>query len=333
MPLKLVTPRLGKTDNFYVRGTHLGIYVNRSAKTGDRKIASKLLRRWQDEIERDAYAVPGAPTFASAAVSYMQDGGERRFLAPLIRELGAKPLSAIVQATIDEAARAIKPVGTNATRNRQVHTPVSAVLRHAGVRIEIKRPAGAAGVPRVTWLKPEEAFRLLRAADAQSAHFGALCAFLLYTGVRLSEALRLTWGDVELDEARAFIRETKNGDPITVHLPPQVVAALLKLGSGKEARVFRLSKAGRLYSHFTATCNRAEVDIPERVAFHIFRHTYGAWMRRYAGLDTSGLVATKRWKSRVAASVYEHADVTEESMKADLLPVEEPWNPQGDKKQ
>ena len=63
------------------------------------------------------------------------------------------------------------------------------------------------------------------------------------------------------------------------------------------------------------------IFLPERTAFHIFRHTYGAWMRRYSGLDTTGLVATGAWRSRQAAAVYEHASPTEEARKADLLPV------------
>jgi hypothetical protein len=43
-------------------------------------------------------------------------------------------------------------------------------------------------------------------------------------------------------------------------------------------------------------------------------------MRRYAGLDTTGLVATGAWKSRTAASFYEHSVQTEEAKRADLLP-------------
>jgi hypothetical protein len=53
----------------------------------------------------------------------------------------------------------------------------------------------------------------------------------------------------------------------------------------------------------------------------VFRHTYGAWQRRYGKLDTSGLVATGAWKSRQAAAVYEHADVTESAKRADLFPT------------
>jgi hypothetical protein len=43
-------------------------------------------------------------------------------------------------------------------------------------------------------------------------------------------------------------------------------------------------------------------------------------MRRYGGLDTSGLVATGAWKSRQAAAVYEHVEASEEAQKSDMLP-------------
>jgi len=44
-------------------------------------------------------------------------------------------------------------------------------------------------------------------------------------------------------------------------------------------------------------------------------------MRRDGGLDRSGLVGTGAWRSRAAASRYEHLDATEEAEKANLLPV------------
>jgi hypothetical protein len=44
-------------------------------------------------------------------------------------------------------------------------------------------------------------------------------------------------------------------------------------------------------------------------------------MRRYAGLDTRGLLGTTRWKDAKSAARYEHVVVSEESRKADLLPT------------
>jgi hypothetical protein len=39
-------------------------------------------------------------------------------------------------------------------------------------------------------------------------------------------------------------------------------------------------------------------------------------MRRHAGLDTSGFVATGAWASRKPAEVYEHVEVSEVACKA-----------------
>jgi integrase len=78
-----------------------------------------------------------------------------------------------------------------------------------------------------------------------------------------------------------------------------------------------------LYSLLKAAALKAGVDLPERSAFHIFRHTYATWMRREAGLDTKGLVATGAWKDRKSADRYEHVVVSEEARKAALLPTRE----------
>jgi integrase len=196
--LKLKPPRAGKSPHWTIRGTHLGTRVNRSAKTGERRLAAKELAKVRDDIESGRYAKAGAPTFASAAVSYMQAGGDRRFLAPLIKHFGTSPLASIGQAEIDAAALALYPRASPATRNRQVYAVASVVIRRAGVALALKRPKGSQGAPRTDFLAPDAAFSLLDAAAAVGADFGALCTFLLYTGARLSEALALRCDDVDL---------------------------------------------------------------------------------------------------------------------------------------
>jgi integrase len=317
--LKLYPPRPGH-PSWQVRGKYLGVRIERSTGARDRKVAVRIRDKWKDEIERGAYATAADPTFASAALSYMQAGGERLYLEPLIRHFGTRILAQIGQADIDGAAVALYPAASPATRNRYVYTPVSAVLRHGGVTIALKRPKGASGDPRLCWLSQAEAFALLAAAGARHPRFGALCTFLLYSGCRLSEALRLRPADIDLPSSYAFVPTTKNGDPRPIHLPPVLVAALANIDMGR-VTAFGFSKAGRIYNLLDEAATAAGVKIPDRVAFHIFRHTYGAWMRRYGGLDTSGLVGTGAWKSRTAAAVYEHVQVSEEARKADLLPT------------
>jgi len=317
--LKLYPPRKG-SPNWRVRGKYLGINVERSTGVSDRKIAVRILAKWKGEIERGAYARSSDPTFASAALSYMQAGGERRFLPPLIRHFGMRLLAEISQADVDAAAVLLFPNATPATRNRQVYSPVSAVLQHGGVDAGLNRPKGARGEARLCWLSKQEAFALLAAAGEIHPRFGTLCTFLLYTGCRLSEALRLQAAEIDLGASYAYVRTTKNGDPRPVHLPPILVAALANTGLGRRV-AFGFAKCGRIYDLLDQAATRSGVRIPDRVAFHIFRHTYGAWMRRHARLDTSGLVGTGAWKSRQAAAVYEHVEVSEEARKADLLPT------------
>jgi integrase len=279
------------------------------------------MQKWKREIESGAIEPEQAgPTFASALVSYLNAGGENRFMDPLLEHFKSMPLAKITQAKLDAAAVEIYPNGALATRNRQVYSPVAAILHHAGAKVEFKRPKGAAGTPRSRYLSEVEAFRVLDAADASSARFGAFCTFLLYTGCRLSEGLRLEWQDVSLPDATAFIRLTKNGAPRRVFLPEAVVAALANLDGERAGRLFPWTKGGPLNDRFRGVAAAAAVDLPG-VAFHIFRHTYGAWMRRYAKLDTAGLVGTGAWKSHDAARVYEHIDASAEARKAEMLPT------------
>ncbi len=177
MPLKLKPPRPGKTPFYYVRGTYLGIRLDRSTQTSEARAATVIFKRWKSEIERGKYhhSVPESepmnvkPTFASAALAYIQAGGERAFLSPIIEMTGESslrdlPLADIDQMAIDRAAATLYPNATAQTRNRQFYTPVSAVLKRAGIDKRIQRPRGWRGKKSVSWLEPEQAFALFAAA-------------------------------------------------------------------------------------------------------------------------------------------------------------------------
>ena len=78
MPLKLYPPR--KSPFWSVRGTYLGIYVDRSTKSSKRATAEKIRKKWEREIECGEFAQKGEATFASAAATYMKAGGERTYV-------------------------------------------------------------------------------------------------------------------------------------------------------------------------------------------------------------------------------------------------------------
>ncbi|MES5483633.1 site-specific integrase [Bradyrhizobium sp. INPA03-11B] len=340
MPLKLFPPRPGKTPNWTIRGSYMRVPVDRSSGTPKRAAAQRELDRIEKAIERGEYpprpAVKDAPTFLSAAVSYLKAGGAKRGLKLLIQHFGETPLDQIDQAAIDEAAVLLYPDVQPITRNGYVYTPVSAVLHHAGISITVRRPKGYKGKARTLFLLPPDAFAIIKAADQVDAEMGRLLRFLLYTGCRIGEALALRWERVSIDDRLAYIETSKNGDPRTVKLRSEL-CELLAPHRRAEGKVFRFHQGGHrnfifLNAKVTA-CGLPPVKRPKRgdkmeipryryswVTFHTFCHTWATWMRRYGGADTHGLVGTGRWRDERSARRYTHTAASEEWDRVDLLP-------------
>lgn len=330
MPLKLDAPRLGKTPYYYIRGTYLGRYVNQSTKTGERSLAWKMLKSLQRDIERGAFDRSGQTGFSAAADNYAGAGGEIRTMRRLKEYFKNEPLANIDQAKIDEAASFLMPDAGSATRNREIYTPISAVLKRAGFEQKIKRPKGWRGSRLTHWLTPENAFKVFSATkkiDAPSKtklEFRILLRTLCYTGIRLGDALGFQCSDIDLNAATAAVRKTKTGKPRLVFLPPVVVRELRLLPSGlkRDGKLFRFHKGGRLYDLLDMTCKAAGIVLPKRVAFHVFCHTWATWMRVHGGLDTFDLLKTDRWSDPASADRYAHVVISEQSRKAILLPIE-----------
>lgn len=341
MPLKLKEPRKGKSSYYSIRGTYLGIRVDRSCKTDRRSLARKMLQRLEGEIERGEYPPKETAvgreqlTFLSAANAYMKAGRRRKYVARLIKHFGVMPLHEIDQTAIDEAAMAICPHTTAGTRNACVYTPVSAILRFARVEIRVARPKGAKGRVVTDWLSEPDAAAIIRQADHVATDFGLFLRFLLYTGLRLNEALKLRWEDVELDQAQAWIRRSKGGVASPVRLRPELVTGLqAHRPEETHGRVFRFHAGGNL-KHYLTRAKLAALGLPcpvrrptgwrppanryAWVNFHSFRHTWATWMRR-AGTDVQGLVATGNWRDARSAARYAHAVAREEWQRVDDLP-------------
>jgi integrase len=339
VPLKISVTRKSQSKNLYIRGTYLGVAVDQSSRTDKRSVAATILKRIEREIELGEFrkSKPTTQTFLSAAITYMEAGRRKRYVAKLIKHFGETPLDQIDQAAIDAAAIALHPNAGNATRNAAVYTPISAILHHAGVDIKLKRPKGAKGRVVTTWLRPEDADAIITAADQIDQEFGTLLRALLYTGLRIGEVLdRWRWEDLNLDEGAAWTRREKGGIESDAKLSTDLVAALRVLRPTEgQGRVFRFRQGGHL-KHMLLRAKLAALGLPcpvrrlvgwsppdnrlSWVNFHTFRHTWATWMRRYGKLDTKGLVATGNWRDERSASRYAHAVTREEWDRVELLP-------------
>ena len=275
MPLKLVRRR--RSPYWVMRGTIRGVRIEESTGTADRRVAEEIRAKREAEILAESiYGRRATATFSQAALSYVEFGGSKRFLKPVVDYFGTTPLARIDQVALDRGACKLYPHGSSSTRNRQFYTPASAVLWHAARRQWcpapiIERPAEPEG--RIRWLTLDEAERLLGAC---SDHLRPLLLFMLYTGARCGEALWLEWRDVDLSRAHVTFPKTKNRTARGVPLSPRVVAALANLPH-RNAEVFRRPDGGvprALMTHLRAFgSKRHSKPRASAQASRIFTHT------------------------------------------------------------
>ncbi|KQZ50716.1 integrase [Rhizobium sp. Root149] len=330
MPLKLVKRHSGA--NWYIRGTIRGVTVDETTGTDDKGRAEEIrIRREAEILDRSIHGVRKTATFLEAAVQYLEEGGASRFVDIVARHFGTMPLAKVDQAEIDKAARILYPNASHATRNRQVYTPVSAVLHFAAKkrlcdRPIISRPKQPKG--RVRWITRSEADSLI---EASAPHMKPLLTFLFFTGARLSEALYLDWKDVDLSRSHVMFLDTKTGDDRGVPLHPAVVTALANLPY-RAGAVFRRPDGkpyeekgeggGQIKTGFKGACRRAGIS---DFTPHDCRHTWATW-HYAANRDLIALMKLGGWKSERMVLRYAHINV--DNLAASINAI--PWGNSGE---
>src|SRR5262245_46768041 len=165
MPLKL-KKRPGRLD-WYMSGTIRGIHIRETTGTADREAAEAIrIKRENELLQRSIHGASATATFGEAALNYLQLGGDDAYLQPILERIEHVLLAKIDQDFIDKLALAMYPTNKPSSRNRQVYTPISAVLHHAAKRKLCPKPVIArpkASPPRERYLRPEEAERLIEA--------------------------------------------------------------------------------------------------------------------------------------------------------------------------
>lgn len=139
------------------------------------------------------------------------------------------------------------------------------------------RPFAKVDVPRVAYLEPAEAKRLLNACEPD---FRALAHGALLTGCRYGELIALTVADFDPD-GWVFVRYSKSGDARHVPLSDEGVEFFTGQTTGKQRGDLIFTRADgepwkRAHQHrrMRAACAAARIDPP--VSFHILRHSYGS---------------------------------------------------------
>jgi integrase len=133
---------------------------------------------------------------------------------------------------------------------------------------------------RVRFLSDEERERLFEACRSSTWHrLYALVLLAITTGARRGELMALTWRDVDLEGARAYVCTTKNGDRRVLPLTPAAIAELRPFQGAPAALVFASPRKTRVAFNFETVWNAARKEA--RLAdfrFHDLRHTCASYL-------------------------------------------------------
>lgn len=307
--------RNGK-GNWIIRGTVAGQRVHQSTGTDKRRLAEAAKTRLENELlERSIYGRPATVTFAEATLTYLESGGEGRFLRRVLEYAGPDTLlKDIDNDWLNRAARELYPDAAPATVNRQLITPVSAVVTLAAEDglcefRRFRRRSAKGG--RIRWLTPEEAERLIEAIREMHPHILRPVAIMLGGSARSAEALKLQIPDLHLATGEAFIREPKNGADRMIQFPARAVALITEtelpeigpvcLTPKGKPYVIRANGGGQIAGAFNA-CREA-AGLGRDVTPHVLRHTWATWF--YAQTrDFGRLMDLGGWKKADMANHY-----------------------------
>lgn len=308
MPLKLY--KRGKI--WHYRGTVANRRLRGTTGTSDKKIAERIKADVEAKAWQRRFDGPGAGlTMAQAFIAYLDADKPNRFIAPLGDYWKDTLVEDIAPEAVRIAARKIYPKASGATRNRQVIVPTVAAINYAAdlgwcARIKVSRFPETPKTKTPATLEWVNAFAS-RATEDGLLELSTLCLFMFNTAARVGEACRLTWADVDLQNAKAIVRMNKPTPwQRTAHLSPRVVTALGNIGGNRNPDELVFGNAGRgsVTKVWNNVCDRAEI---KRLTPHCRRHGFATTMLQ-AGIDVSTVAKRGCWKDPVVVlRTYAHA--------------------------
>jgi integrase len=239
-------------------------YIERSTGVSDLKTAKEKAKLFELEATAAATAAPKLEfiTFAEAAATYMKNGGERSQLAPILLEIGLKPINEIDQELVLDLCEKLYPGTKPATWNRRVFTPISAVINFAAAdkkcpRSQLKRPKGHNDAPPLTI--PDDAW-FEKVLPVCRPALRAIILLITLHGLRISEAVRRTPADIDVKRWTLSIPNTKTGKPVLLKLSQPVSDAIKAIPDWRSQRwLFGTGSRRNISRDIKAAATRAEV--------------------------------------------------------------------------
>ncbi|WP_299647900.1 tyrosine-type recombinase/integrase [uncultured Jannaschia sp.] len=294
--------RLSKRGGvFYATGTVGGQRIRKSLGTGDRGVAEELRAQYEARLwKRHTYGDEAVRTFEEAALSYLEQGGEGRFLPRILAHFKGRAIGAIKPAEIKGAALALYPDAGPATRNRQVITPTVAVINHAhdlgwcgAIRVKgFPVPKSRKHKPTDrTWLRA-----FMAQADADGLpHLATIVLYMHQTGARIGEAIALTGDDCDLSRRIVLVPKTKTDEGFVRHLTAELVLRIGALAPASDKPLFHYAQRSGVNGGMQRVCERAGIEYhPPHAAG---RHSFATNAMQRPGARVKQVMEAGGWKS------------------------------------
>lgn len=293
---------------WHYRGTVAGRLLRKSTRTTDKATAQRIAaevetRHWKSHLDGPASVL----TFAQAAALYQAAGKPTRFVVRVLDYWRETPVKNITSSAIHDSCRALYPTAGPATWNRQVIVPTQAIVNYASAR-ELCPPLRVKRFKVAEKEKEAATYPWVLAFMSQSSpHLGALASFMFLTGARISEALSITWSDLDLENRTALIRQTKVNSERVANLPPELIVAIANIDGDREdheGRVFRFASRHNLKTQWETAIRRAGIS---RLTPHCCRHGFATGLLR-RGVDVKTVAELGGWKdAALVLKTYAHA--------------------------
>jgi integrase len=294
-----------------IPGQKVGIRVRESTGHARLRDAEDYRDKLRKEVLEKAVNGPATTaTFATAVIMYIEKGGEKRYLKPLLDRFGHLRLRDVTADKVSSLS--IERYGhlSPASIKRQLYTPLNAVMRTA---------CKGLGLPLIMFEPPKvERTTVVHAPPdwfpvfLRSAHFriAAMVLFLTNTGSRVGEACRLRLEDCHLDNLRVLLRKTKNGKPRMVPIDETIadtIRTLARLDNLEPGdTVFGYADRWSVNQAIKRVCAKAEIKYYS--SHKLGRHAFASRLLM-SGRTLKEVQEAGGWDSfAIVAEVYGHLE-------------------------
>jgi len=314
----------GKSENI-----RLGSFPTMTVEQARKKMAEINSAIVNDQNPAAARrAIKAEPTFQEVFDDYIRLKRNRRgkglsdrtvddYQALMRNHLSSVATMRISQVTIER----VKKIDiTSDAQNNRARAVIGAVFNWAIEEGITKADNPCKGIKfrhiesRDRFLQPDELPNYIMAAESNL--WSNVWSILLYTGQRRSNVFSMKWNDIDLNQGvwKLHHLSTKNGDPLTVVLPPEAVSILRARRNDKiVSPVWVFPSSRSKTGHVVAPAKQwAKVlrtaGLSENLRIHDLRRTLGSWQAR-AGASLTIVGKSLGHKSQQATAIYARVDL------------------------